>query len=97
MHSLDQLLQLLRKHKPVLEEKYSIAELGVFGSYARHEAGLGSDIDILVSFSNSNVGLSFIRLAMDLEDILQAKVDLVSKRAIQPKYWPFVQKDLIYV
>jgi len=79
-----------------LEKKYPISELALFGSYARGYNHEKSDIDILVDF-NGRIGIEFISLAHDLEDILNSKVDLVSRKGIKPKYLPFVEKDLIHV
>lgn len=79
-----------------MEKKYPISELALFGSYARGDNHEKSDIDILVDF-NGRIGIEFISLAHDLEDILNSKVDLVSRKGIKPKYLPFVEKDLIHV
>lgn len=79
-----------------MEKKYPISELALFGSYARGYNHEKSDIDILVDF-NGRIGIEFISLAHDLEDILNSKVDLVSRKGIKPKYLPFVEKDLIHV
>jgi predicted nucleotidyltransferase len=37
--------------KDTLREKYSVKELGIFGSGGRSEAKAASDIDLLVSFT----------------------------------------------
>jgi predicted nucleotidyltransferase len=51
MHTLQSILEKLRKHKPELQRKYPISRLGIFGSYARGEATMDSDIDIAVEIS----------------------------------------------
>jgi predicted nucleotidyltransferase len=79
-----------------LEKKYPISELALFGSYARGDNHEKSDIDILVDF-NGRIGIGFISLAHELEDIFQTKVDLVSRKGIKPYYLPFVEKNLIHV
>lgn len=33
----------------------------------------------------------------ELEDLFKQKIDLVSRRAIKPRYLPFVEKSLIHV
>jgi uncharacterized protein len=96
MYSRDQILSMLRSKKPELQERYPISELGVFGSYARGDQNSNSDIDILVDF-NGQIGIRFIKLAHELEDLFSQKVDLVSRRAIKPRYLPFVEKNLIHV
>ena len=87
---------MLKESKPVLQKKYPISELGLFGSFARGDYNEHSDIDILVDF-NGSIGIGFISLANDLEDIFKKKVDLVSRKGIKPKYLPYVEKNLIHV
>jgi predicted nucleotidyltransferase len=96
MYSTGQILSILKAQKNELEKKYPISELGLFGSYARGDYNEQSDINILVDF-NDRIGINFISLAHDLEDIFKLKVDLVSRKGIKPQYLPFVEKNLIHV
>jgi predicted nucleotidyltransferase len=96
MYSTDQILKILKEKKTGLEKKYPIIELGLFGSYARGDFNEYSDIDILVDF-NGKIGIGFISLAHELEDIFNAKIDLVSRKGIKARYLPFVEKNLIHV
>jgi len=71
----------------------------LFGSYARNEAVDGSDVDIFVELDYSqHIGLGFAGMKLELEDILQRKIDLVSSQALSKYISPFVDKDkrLIY-
>lgn len=86
----------LQETLPSLQRKYPIDKLGLFGSYSRDEQGDDSDIDILVEF-NGSIGWDFFDLASELEKILGQEVDLVSRKAIKPHYWEFIQHDVIYV
>ena len=96
MLTLPQILQVLRDHKPELQRKYPISRLGVFGSYARGEATEKSDIDIAVEITGP-MGLSFVAMADEIEELFGIKTDVVSLRGISPKYMAYVQKDLVYV
>lgn len=96
MYTLEKILHILRERKPELQKKYPISRLGVFGSYARGEATENSDIDIAVEITGP-MGLSFIAMANEIEEILGTKVDVVPKRAIKPHYLPYVEKDIVYV
>ncbi len=86
----------MRKQKTALLRKYPIKALAVFGSYSRGDQSELSDLDIMVEFTEP-VGLEFIDLAYELEDLLQIKVDLVSKKGIKTKYFNAIEQDLIYV
>jgi predicted nucleotidyltransferase len=97
MYSTTQIIGILKVQKPVLEKRYCISELGLFGSYARGDYNEQSDIDILVDFNQRIDGFDYIRLAHELEDVFNCKIDLVSRKGIKPIYLPFVEKNLIHV
>ena len=91
------ILAVLKNAKPSLAKKYGVKDLALFGSYSRDTAiGGKSDVDILVAFSQP-IGITFIDLADELEQLLQRKVDLVSRTAIKPKYFTVIEPELIYV
>ncbi|HKZ64768.1 MAG TPA: nucleotidyltransferase family protein [Chitinophagaceae bacterium] len=69
MYSLQNILQILRQHKPDLQKKYPVSKLGVFGSYARGEATENSDIDIAVEI-NGPMGLALWQWQMKLKPYL---------------------------
>ena len=70
--------------------------MAIFGSYARNEQVAKSDVDIMVEF-NDKIGIRFIDLAEEIEDLIGAKVDLVSKNGIKERYYKTIESDLIYV
>ncbi len=70
--------------------------MGLFGSYARGEATENSDIDVAVEF-NGPMGLNFVAMANEIEDLFGTKVDVVPKRSIKPIYLSSVEKDILYV
>lgn len=73
---------------------YNPKRLGVFGSYARGENTLESDVDILYSF-NASLGIfSLVKIKNQLEKVLGKKVDLVSERYINEKLKKNIEKDL---
>jgi uncharacterized protein len=88
-------IEIIRKYfetRPVLKAY-------LFGSYARNEADYQSDIDILVDLDYSQrIGLQFIQMKIDLEKLLNTKVDLVSSNGLSQYIKPMVEneKQLIY-
>ena len=97
MYNTLQILQILKSKKETLETKYAVSELALFGSYARGDFNEQSDIDILIDFNSSIDGFDYIKIAHELEDAFQYKIDLVSRKGINAKYLPFVEKKLIHV
>ncbi len=96
MRTLQEIKDTLVNHKGRLFHDYPIRSLAIFGSYSRREQNDSSDLDILVEFSDK-IGVRFIDLAEDLENIIGFKVDLVSKNGIKEKYLKSIDSDLIYV
>lgn len=85
----------LREYKPILEERYFVKKIGVFGSYGRNEQREDSDIDLIVEFSKP-VGLKFIDLKLYLEEILNRRVDLVTPNALKPQIKEQILKEVSY-
>ena len=71
----------------------------LFGSQVRDEAKEESDIDILVELDYSQrIGLLFVEMQLELEEILQKKVDLVTTQGVSKYIKPIIEKEreLIY-
>lgn len=71
----------------------------LFGSYSRGEATDQSDIDLLVELDYTQpIGLEFIQMQLDLQQILGRKVDLVSANGLSKYIAPIIEaeKQLIY-
>lgn len=96
MKTKESIQNTLRDALPELKKKYPIQTLSLFGSYSREEYNSNSDIDILVEFSKP-VGIEFIDLADELEELLKAKVDLVSRNGVKQKYLKEIENELVHV
>ena len=86
----------LTELKPILQQKYPVAAIALFGSYARNEQTEDSDVDVMIEL-NGKMGLKFVRMANEIEDYLGIKTDVVSKNGIKPNYFIYIKNDLIYV
>ncbi len=78
------LMEKLREELPRLREEFSVKSLGLFGSCARGEQKIGSDLDILVEFTEIPGMFRYLALESDLSRILGSPVDLVMKEALKP-------------
>lgn len=96
MRTLQEIKNTLSNHKKRLFNDYPIKSIAIFGSYSRKEQNDSSDLDILVEFSDK-IGIRFVDLADDLENIVGFKVDLVSKKGIKEKYLKSIDSELVYV
>ena len=96
MSKINEIRTVLGKHRNYLFQTYPIKSIAIFGSYAREDNTEDSDLDILVEF-NDKIGVRFIDLADEIEDIVGLKVDLVSRNGIKEGYLSAINPDLIYV
>ncbi len=96
-HSLEKILEILRRQIPMLAERYGVEKLEVFGSYVRSEQRKDSDLDILVTFKEVPSLLTFIAIENYLSDLLGVKVDLVMKDSLKPKIGQQILREAIPV
>ena len=76
--------------------------ISVFGSYARGEMTVSSDIDILIALKPSNarpaLGLfGFITLEQNLSKKLGRPVDLVTEESINPRRRKSIEQDKVII
>ena len=93
----DDVLAALREHKAVLVERFGVAGLALFGSFARGEAGADSDVDILVRFDGPATSKSYFGTQFYIEDLLGRPVDLVTDKALRAEFRPYVEQEAIHV
>ena len=94
----DDVLKVLEEHADEIRQKYNVESLELFGSVARGEDTLQSDIDLLYIFKENGETL---RNLLDLGDYLEAlfgrKVDLVPKKWISPHFRPIIEQESISI
>ena len=88
--------EIKKKAIPVFKQ-YGVVYAGIFGSVARGEDTIKSDIDLLVEIRKSIGIYEFIGFKQELEELLGKKVDLVSKGAINKYIKPYIEKDLLKI
>lgn len=66
-----------------------VCRLGLFGSFAREAPRTDSDVDLLVDFAPGRKSFdSFMQVAFLLEEILQRRVELVTRESLSPTWAP---------
>ena len=97
MKTFDILKDALTEHKQELRDRFKVEEIGIFGSYVRKEQKKKSDLDVLVSFSETIDLFTFVELENYLSDILGVKVDLVMKDSLKPRLKDRILNEAVYV
>ena len=89
-------LEGLRRQLLPFCRKHPIARLEVFGSVADGTATPASDVDLMVTFDPGvRVGKEFFTMALELEDILGRRVDLVERASIERMANPFKRRSIL--
>ena len=93
----DEILALLRAHKPVLMERFGVTALALFGSFARDQASDSSDVDILVTFGSPPDWRRYFGAQFYLEDLLGRPVDMAAEGELRAEIRPYMERDAINV
>lgn len=94
---LSSLLHRLRVLQPALADRFGVARIGVFGSFARGEDRADSDLDLLIDFSETPTLFDLARLDATLEAELGVRVDTVPRDSLNPRYAPHILPELVPV
>ena len=74
--------EIKKKINPILKH-YQVKKASIFSSTVLGQDTAESDIDILVDLGDDLSLLDFIELKLELEKVLQKKVDLVEKKTLK--------------
>jgi predicted nucleotidyltransferase len=83
--SASDLLSKVRSRRGPIQaavRRHNGLDVRVFGSVARGEASIGSDVDFLVRFAPGSSLFDVLRLQDELSKILQRPVDVISEGAL---------------
>jgi uncharacterized protein len=86
--------EISQKTMPLLR-KYGILSASVVGSVARGQQTSKSDIDIVVDVIQPISLMTFAKIKLELEEILQTKVDLIERSALKPRIRKYLLQDEI--
>lgn len=89
--------KIISQHRKELENRFNVEKIGLFGSYVRGEESEESDLDILVEFKEPISLFEFMELEEYLEEILKIKVDVVSKKGLNPYIGEQILNEVVYV
>ena len=93
-----ELLSSLRKELPAIRERFGIVRIGLFGSYARDEAGPMSDIDLLVSFEEGKERFRpFMQCIFYLEKTFGKRVELITEHSLDQRIRPDIEREVIWI
>jgi predicted nucleotidyltransferase len=94
----DQAITLLKQHEPEFRDA-GVGALFLFGSVARDQARDASDIDVFFDLARPQGFTLFDLVALQdrMQEILGAKVDLMTRGGIHPRRRPRIEADAVRV
>jgi predicted nucleotidyltransferase len=95
MLSREEILKKLREQKVEMRTRFSVGQIGLFGSYVHDAAKEGSDIDLLVELQEPTFD-HYMDLKFFLEKVFQHPVDLVLSDSIKPRLKPLIAQEVNY-
>ena len=93
----DQVIRILSRQRGELANKYGVKSLALFGSVARDEATVTSDVDLLVEFDRPVGYFGLFALQDHLESLLGCKVDLGTPGSLKPRLRERVMGECVRV
>ena len=93
--TLDEVLHTIRNLEGELSERFTVRRIGVFGSFARAEAAMESDVDVLVDLAEPTFD-HYMDLKFRLEEVLGRPVDLVMADTVKPRLRPIIEREIVY-
>jgi predicted nucleotidyltransferase len=92
-----EIFEILSRHLPEMRNEYGVEKLGIFGSVVKNSQTTTSDIDILVEFSRAIGMVKFLQLENNLQELLGAKVDLVTRKALKKHIGKQILQEIVFV
>lgn len=88
-------LEVIRHKVTPLAQKYGVKSLALFGSYARGEADVNSDVDILIDCGNGRIigMLTYLSFVNELESVLKCHVDVVTSGISDKEFLSAIKKE----
>lgn len=83
--NISQIVKAKRDEIVRLAAQHGARHVRLIGSVARGEAGPRSDVDLLVEFEPGRTLLDHAALILDLEALLECKVDVASARSLRER------------
>lgn len=89
-------LRRLKRNREKLRT-HDVRHIAVFGSTARDQATVSSDVDLLVEFDpDAHVGLfAYVRLLDFLSDVMDTRIDLATPAALRPEMRDQILKEAV--
>jgi len=92
---IDEVLKVKREEILRIAAQHGARNVRIFGSVARGEAKLDSDVDVLVDLEPGRSLLEHAALMLELEELLRCKVDVATERGLRARVRDRVLREAV--
>lgn len=99
MNTQDEIVNFLHNNRKLLLEKYHVTKIGLFGSFARNEQQVDSDVDLLIEIEEGTKNIHDLKDALKqfLSLSFDRSVDIAREKYLKPYAREQILRDTVYV
>jgi predicted nucleotidyltransferase len=99
MNTQDEIVNFLHNNRKLLLEKYHVTKIGLFGSFARNEQQVDSDVDLLIEIEEGTKNIHDLKdsLKQFLSLSFDRSVDIAREKYLKPYAREQILRDTVYV
>lgn len=99
MNTQDEIVNFLHNNRKLLLEKYHVTKIGLFGSFARNEQQVDSDVDLLIEIEEGTKNIHDLKddLKQFLSLSFDRSVDIAREKYLKPYAKEQILRDTVYV
>lgn len=92
------ILSFIKNNAEYLHSNYNISKIGLFGSFARDEQDIDSDIDFLIEFKPGTKDIYNLKLDLKkyLKQNLNREVDICREKYLKPYVKNYILEEVLY-
>ena len=95
----DDIVSFIHENRGVLRDRFSITKIGLFGSFARGDQKLESDIDLIVEFEENTPDLYDLKAELRefFRSNFQREVDVAREKYLKPYARDSILSEVVYI
>ena len=95
IYSIDEIKVTIHSFDDVFRNEFKVLKFYIFGSYAKGEQTVDSDIDLLVEFDSGADLLLLVRLKKYLQNLFKKNVDIGTPAGLKPVIKDSILKEAV--
>ncbi len=99
MYTQKQIIDFISENRTFLSKNFHVSKIGLFGSYARNEQTMKSDIDLIIDFEKNTDDLFDLKIGIKkfFKENLNIAVDICREKYIKPSFKKRIEYEAIFI